>query len=257
VDSAFPLIEVKYLEADTFYRMALDSGWHVSPVANQDNHSADWGTRNDSRAGIWATALTRPALFLAIMSRRTFSTMDKNASVWLDLDGVPMGSRQIRTSRMRLHILLDDGNSENWSSIQVVGPGTAIFLSLSGHPAHLDTMITIFPGSVKWIYLKAQQPDGHWIWSAPCFLEEAPVDVAESRIAKIPLDIQPNPAGWFVKINGIADGNIRPEFFDVLGREVSDRVLYLGENSFDLRLLPRGTYLVKSGEASTKFVLMK
>ena len=87
IDSAFPLVEVKEVLQDSFYRMALDSGWHVCPVANQDNHSADWGTRNDSRAGIWAMELSRTALFDGITARRTFATQDKNAVVWLDLDG--------------------------------------------------------------------------------------------------------------------------------------------------------------------------
>jgi len=54
----------------------------IKNAANQDNHSADWGTKNDNRAGIWATELTHPALFDAIIAGRTFSTWDKKKKLF-------------------------------------------------------------------------------------------------------------------------------------------------------------------------------
>ena len=229
VDSAFPLIEVKVFEQDSFYRMALDSGWHVAPVANQDNHSANWGTKNDSRAGIWATALTRESLFEAIKSRRVFSTQDKNASVWLELDETPMGSTAERRSLMRLRIILDDGGGEGWSSITVLGAGGTTLLALAPYPSRLDTTIEINPGSSNWIYLKAVQPDGQWIWSAPCFLMPDPLGETEPNPSDRPrsfgLDVSPNPFNSAVKItlDGVG-AHLAPalvEVFDLNGRRVA------------------------------------
>jgi hypothetical protein len=58
---------------------ALDAGWHVSPMYNQDNHDADWGTKNDRRSGFFLADLTREDLHDAMTVRRSFMSMDKNA----------------------------------------------------------------------------------------------------------------------------------------------------------------------------------
>jgi hypothetical protein len=52
-------------------------------VWNQDNHSANWGTANDNRSGLWMTALDRTAMYDAMLKRRTFATQDKKA--WIKL----------------------------------------------------------------------------------------------------------------------------------------------------------------------------
>ena len=52
-DEAFPLFEIQIIQQATdYYEHALNKGRHLSPVWNQDNHSADWGTKNNGRAGI-------------------------------------------------------------------------------------------------------------------------------------------------------------------------------------------------------------
>lgn len=225
VDSAFPLIELKYPEADTFYRMALDSGWHVGPVANQDNHSPDWGTRNDCRAGVWATVLTREAIFEAIKKRRVFATQDKNAYVWIDLNGSPMGSRVSRARNMPLRILLHDGNGESWNLIQAIGSNGITFLELSSHPATLNTTLIITPTVSRWIYVKARQTDNQWIWSAPVFIEGTPLLAEEKHPLPEKLSIRAHPSPFNSTLRIEIDGIINDDELSLCVHDLSGRFI--------------------------------
>jgi len=69
------------------YFTALRNGWRISPSANEDNHSENWG--DSARAtGLWATELTRVAIRQAVRARRTFSAFDDTASIQLKADEV-------------------------------------------------------------------------------------------------------------------------------------------------------------------------
>jgi hypothetical protein len=144
-DSVFALMEINSAIQEVFYTIALDSGWHVSPSNGQDNHDANWGTMDDGRTGIWADQLSRTDLFNAIKAGRTFATFDKNASVWLDINGVPMGGRIPYSSAVPVHIVLNDADAETWDHIYLVGGGTQLYLNLSSHTAMIDTIVMINP----------------------------------------------------------------------------------------------------------------
>ena len=229
VDSAFALIEVREFYQDSFYQMALDSGWHVSPVSNQDNHSADWGTKNDHRAGIWATELTREALFEAIVAGRTFSTHDKNAQIWIQIDHTPMGSRVERAPYMRLTINLFDPDEEGWSIVDVRASGGRSLFTLPPREENVDTMIVLSLTDEKWVFVRACQPDGQWIWSAPVYIEGTPLAVEEQRALPqgVSISVFPNPFNSSVRfsIDGIGTHGLAPlqvEIYDLAGRQVAE-----------------------------------
>ncbi|MBN2543887.1 hypothetical protein JXI42_13600 [bacterium] len=257
VDSAFPLIEIKNIAADPYYAMALDSGWHVSAVSNQDNHDPDWGTKNDSRAGIWATELTRPALFEAIKARRTFSTQDKNVACWIDLNDTDMGSSTPRNHRMRLHISFEDEDMETFSTIEVRGGNSVIFCELNNKPSPFDTTLSITPYYSKWIYVYAQQLDGDRIWSGPVFLTGEPLSITENRVLNRILKISPNPASMRLQFADLKFFAEEPEFFDISGRSVKEFTRRINSNSYDISNLPVGTYIVLLGKYSEKIVILR
>ena len=111
--------------------LALDAGWHVSPMKNQDNHSANWGTANDNRSGFWLTVLNRPALRTAMLERRTFSTEDKNA--WIRMLGAGscwMGSTLSGVPTLELTVEVEDADpAEGFATIELYGPGQALLAS--------------------------------------------------------------------------------------------------------------------------------
>lgn len=69
----------KGLLYDYIYYLAM--GFHLGPVANQDNHRMNYGTSGSSRTGVLATALTEEAVLTALDGRHTFASEDKNAKV--------------------------------------------------------------------------------------------------------------------------------------------------------------------------------
>ncbi len=250
IDSIFPLIEVKTFMQDSFYQMALDSGWHVSPVANQDNHSADWGTANDRRAGIWATELTRAKLFEAIRARRTFSTQDKNASVWISVDGCDMGSRIFRTPTMALRIMLDDENGEIWNEVQLISEGDELSFFRHNAPAHFDTTISISPTSAKWFFVRALQTDGDYIWSAPIFIEGDLLNVIDKQvITHFEQKVFPNPFNSVCNIFVPAESQI--QIYNLDGKQIFQAYAHTSNGAKPTNIiwnptetLPSGTYIL-------------
>lgn len=60
------------------YARFLQLGFRVGPTGNQDNHRATWGAASAVRTGVWATALTRPALLAALRARHVYASEDTN-----------------------------------------------------------------------------------------------------------------------------------------------------------------------------------
>jgi len=251
VDSAFALIEIIYYLEEYFYKMALDSNWHVSPSDNQDNHDADWGTKNEGRTGVWATQLTRQALFDAIKAGRTFSTMDKNSSVWLDINGTPMGSEIPYTANMPLHIVLNDADTEQWSDIQLIGANGRLFLSLTNHAAFLDTIVYITPSVSKWLYLKAKQYDDQYVFSAPIYINGLPQGI-NNYWKQFDIAVSPNPLNTLSTVTFQLNEtrNVTLKISDISGRWITtlcDHKLPEGKHKFNIPSanLTQGVYLLE------------
>ncbi len=191
-DSSFALIEFQNIEqATNWYELALNKGWHLSPVWNQDNHSADWGTKNNGRAGIWAEELTLNSLLESIRKGRTFATMDKNASVWIESENYQMGNRMPTYTGMPLRVILNDQDNETWETIELVTNDGVIasFSSIS----NIDTIVSPNLNHKKYIFVRAIQSDGDYIWSAPIYLTENITKVSNA-LKDNSINIFPNPA---------------------------------------------------------------
>lgn len=186
-DTCFPMIEFQDIAQADYYVQALLNGWHVTPVWNQDNHYADWGLKNDGRAGIWAAALSKNDLRNAIMHRRTFATMDKNASVWIEYGTYPMGSIVPVNLPAQIRCVLNDQDNELWTKIEIV-TSNGIIDSLTGPLLNPDTLITL-SDTLNWIFIKATQPDGDILWSAPLFFDVPASAITTTDQSVVPSDV--------------------------------------------------------------------
>lgn len=179
-DTCFAMLEFQDIQQATdYYEKALSKGWHVTPVWNQDNHQADWGLKNNGRAGIWATELSKDGIRIAIMNRRTFATMDKNASVWMECGTHPMGSVLPVTLPVQIRAVINDADGELWSKTELV-TSRGIYDSISSPCLNPDTFFVI-NDTIEWAFIRAIQPDRDMIWSAPLFFD-VPVSGAVSQI---------------------------------------------------------------------------
>lgn len=245
-DYAFPLIEFQNIQqADDWYELALNNGWHLSPVWNQDNHQADWGNKNNGRAAIWSTSLSRAALFEAIRAGRTFATMDKNASVWIESDFNEMGSETHRYGNMPFRIMLNDIDSEVWSTIELrSNNGVLASFSATGT---IDTVLLMTLYTDKYVYVRAIQEDGDYVWSAPIYLTGT-ITGYQPALLKASGVIDFNIMNQTISVHSsieLPDAQIC--IVDAAGKIVFRQVCLLqaGQNwSFQLESLPQGMYII-------------
>jgi len=246
-DTSFPLIEFQNVkQATDWYELALNNGWHLSPVWNQDNHKADWGNKNNGRAGVWATELSLNALFDAMRAGRTFATMDKNASIWLDVFGNPMGQTIPRYLNMPFRIKLNDAENEAWQQIELV-TNNGVILSFTAQ-GNIDTTISLTFYTDKYVFARAIQADGDYVWSSPIYFTGLVNNVHEH--AEFSCRMYPNPAQSFITI----DFDIKPQtpinisIYSVSGQLVLKKESVLVDNhkiSLNVSNLPDGIYMVE------------
>ncbi len=67
--------------------------WYLGSLGGQDNHSEDWGFRNEFRTAVLAEELTRESIVDAYRKRRFYATEDKDLYLQFRCQGHPMGSR--------------------------------------------------------------------------------------------------------------------------------------------------------------------
>lgn len=243
VDAAFPLIEMQELYQEYWYFFALNHGWHLSPVMNQDNHSADWGTKNDKRAGIWATDLSRQSLIDAMIAGRTFASWDKNAEMWIDISGQPMGQTLQRYADMPLHIYITDPDTESWSSVDIVdSTGTISTFIPSG--STVDTIINITPSVSDWIVVRACQADSQVVWSAPIYFTGIITQLPNQYLESF-FNTFPNPSDGLSTFES-SDDIERIEITDITGNIVfCNNFKNTRKISVNLDELSKGIYLAK------------
>jgi hypothetical protein len=150
--------------------MALDNGWHVSPAYNQDNHSADWGTKNDCRSGLYLPSLDRAAVHTAMQERRTFMTRDKNAAIQLLAESVCwMGSILSGVQSIVIEVEATDTDvGDGFDTIALYGPGQVLLQSTACSGQITCTATYTLPVATStYVVARAVQSDGDELVSAP------------------------------------------------------------------------------------------
>ncbi|PKP20850.1 MAG: hypothetical protein CVU05_08075 [Bacteroidetes bacterium HGW-Bacteroidetes-21] len=256
VDSVFSLLEFQSIEQATdFYEFSLNKGWHLSPAFNQDNHSANWGTMNNNRTGIWAHRLSRANLFQAIDSGRTFATMDKNAAIWISIDQTPMGSSLQRFYNMSLNIRISDADLEAWVLVELVS-SQGVIESFSSW-TDIDTTINLTLFNDKYVFVRAIQADGNRIWSAPIYLRGVLSGIEHTQ--EFPFTISPNPANdYFVIQAQKKQIGFSVEIYTLQGRKLnqkSEKTGDLSQKIYTPNLAP-GMYLLKISAGNFQYAKM-
>lgn len=98
-------------------------GWYLGSLGGQDNHSPDWGTRNDYRTAVLAESLTRESILEAYRQRRFYATEDKDLLLDFRVDGYPMGSRLRRRAERVFEVRASDGSRDRFSNVRLYRNG--------------------------------------------------------------------------------------------------------------------------------------
>jgi len=176
VDAKMQLFEFNSDPAWDLFFAALDAGWHVSPTNNQDNHSADWGTRNGDRSGLYLSELTREHLREAMLERRSFMSSDRNAAVEMKAFGKCwMGS--ILSGAMPPNVTLkveafDLDPGDDFADLQIYGPGQQLLARQDcGAGETCAAAFQLEAREKTYFVALAAQADGDWLVSAPIWVE--------------------------------------------------------------------------------------
>lgn len=96
------------------WRRYLTLGFHLAPVANQDNHHRTWGTITDARTGVAVKSLTKENLIAALKARHAYASLDKNLSILARVNGKLYGSilddRPDVGAKLAVEIGIEDGD---------------------------------------------------------------------------------------------------------------------------------------------------
>jgi len=80
-------------------RAGLSAGHQFGFVASTDHHAGYPGSYGDGRVGIWAEALTREAIWDALLKRRTIAVTGDKIHCRFEINGMPLGSSMKASTR--------------------------------------------------------------------------------------------------------------------------------------------------------------
>lgn len=157
------------LEGVSHYHHYLLRGFRLAPTGDQDNHYRTWGRLTDTRTGVLATELSRPAILAALEARRCYATQDKNLRVWFSVNGRVMGSEAGAASRelqIRLRVEDPDEPTAFYSFTLVYGnPGQTDSLrerEVAGEKGDQEKTLTLLtPYDHTFVYLRVTQWPNH------------------------------------------------------------------------------------------------
>ncbi len=172
-DARLNLYEFNSSPAWKLFFQALDAGWHLSPTYNQDNHSADWGTKNDNRTGLYMAALDLTSMQTAMHERRTFMTNDKNASIKMMAGNCWMGSILTGATGLTLSVMVADKDStDSYTSIVLYGKGQQQLASFNCNGSSpCSASFNVKASQSPYFVARATQADGDLLVAAPIWLK--------------------------------------------------------------------------------------
>lgn len=171
LDDVINLIEVKGRSAAEYeYPLALSKGWHVSPVYNEDNHLADWGTVTESCGMVLAPALTRQNIIDAFRKNRTYTTSDPTLRVYYQVNGQWMGSRLDDPDSLHFTVQLSTENAAGLGVISIIAEDGITVASKEIGKEKEYTLELDLPPLYDYYYVKVES-DSVWCYTAPVWIE--------------------------------------------------------------------------------------
>lgn len=167
------------------YLSYLDLGFHLAPVADQDNHYRTWGDATVARTAVIAPALTKSDILDALDQRHVYATEDKNLRVIFRVNGHLIGDQvtppALGTPLDISYSIKDDDEPDAGYSIEVlsgvIGKGEAVVvdkLEADGDTSgHIDSVN--YEAEHQYVLFRITQvnEDGarDKVWTAPVWLE--------------------------------------------------------------------------------------
>jgi hypothetical protein len=174
--------EMQDTEHALVYTEALDSGWHVGMVSNEDNHDRTWGGLNQL-TGIWADTLTRSSIYDALRKMRSYGSLNRKFGLQFFANDSWMGSTIPLADSIRFHVIGRDSSptdSIHW--VQILTNHGVIAESFAfDDTGTVDWQATI-PGDSspgRYYFARLLLSPGKWVQSSAVWMA-GPTGVRES-----------------------------------------------------------------------------
>jgi hypothetical protein len=95
----------------------LRSGRRFGVIGSTDHHSAHPGSHGHGRLAVWASEISRDAIWEAIQSRRTYALTGDRIALAFSLNGVPMGAEASPDSERGIEVDVTGGASIDYVEI--------------------------------------------------------------------------------------------------------------------------------------------
>lgn len=161
---------------ETAYRAANNAGWKVAPTCGIDNHGFDGITAKVARVGVLATALTKAAILDALKNRRTFASLDINATLHYTVNGgIMMGQTLSSPSTITFTVTASDPNTgdpaDKITAIEIVDPaGTVVASTAVSTYSTVWTSPAVSVSGKKYFYVRMRNSGSGtapMAWAAP------------------------------------------------------------------------------------------
>ncbi len=169
-DEVVNLAEIKGKSYDVEYALSLTKGWHVSPLYNEDNHSADWGNAYEYCGYALAPSLTRQNIIEAFQKNRTYTTTDKSLKIYYKINDEWMGSRLNNPDKLKVSIDLSTQKAIGLGTVQLVAEDNIVVAQQNlGRKKEFTWEFELDP-YYDYYYVRVSA-DSTWCVTAPIWIE--------------------------------------------------------------------------------------
>ncbi len=169
-DKVVNLSEIKGKSYDGEYALSLTKGWHVSPLYNEDNHSANWGGAYEYCGYALAPALTRQNIVEAFQKNRTYTTTDKSLKIYYKINDEWMGSRLNSPDKLKVSITISTEKPQGLGIVSLIGEDNIVVASMNlGRVKQYTWEFEIDP-IYDYYYVKVESGNT-WCVTAPIWIE--------------------------------------------------------------------------------------
>ncbi|MEW5759819.1 MAG: PKD domain-containing protein [Candidatus Thermoplasmatota archaeon] len=180
--SSIEIFNGKYEESyESEYIFALNKGWHVGVVANQDNHNGNWGndrTRSGKiyLTGIIANGSSNEDILDAISKHRTYALQVNppwdRIELFFNANNYTMGDVVKYKGEIIVNLTVKLEALKNFSKIELYYDDEIIKTdNISGNKVSWNYSVNIGFGN-HYFFIKAEQEDGDLVVSSPIWFEE-------------------------------------------------------------------------------------
>jgi hypothetical protein len=133
---------------------ALSKGLRVGVIASTDDHFGYPGAYREGLAAVWATDLSREAIWEAIRARRTYAVTGDRIGLGLALNGQPMGSEVAHDSQREIAVRVEA--MDEIEKVEILRNGRVV------HREHVPTVLPDDPFEGGGAKVRLQWGWGPW-----------------------------------------------------------------------------------------------